>query len=200
MSQYGATFAQSSGGGLIIATTVKLMRGGSATVIDTGVPGAIARGEELDAGSDTDLDVDVGVMASFGRGRIGMTVKHLREPAFGDKNTRVKLDREARTGVALTTGRVGPIDSITLAADADVTTQTTVMGEVRHAAGGAEAWLFGKRVGLRGGLTRNTVGDKKTDRSLGLTVGTAGLYLDGALTSSADASRDGWKLGLRVTF
>lgn len=200
VSQYGATFAQSTGGSLITATTVKVMRGGTAVAVDSGVPGAIGRGEDLDPDADTDFDVDIGVMASFGSGRIGVAVKHLREPAFGDKTNRVKLEREARAGLAFMTGRFGPIDVLTLATDADLTTQTTALGDVRHAAGGVEALLFGRRVGLRAGLTKNTVGDKRTDRSAGLSVGTAGLYLDGAITRSADELRDGWKLGIRVTF
>jgi hypothetical protein len=67
-------------------------------------------------------------------------------------------------------------------------------------AAGAEVWVFSRRIGIRGGLSANTVGDVKTAASGGASVGVKGMYLDGALTAGSDRSRSGWRLGLRVTY
>jgi hypothetical protein len=200
VSQFGATVVQSVGGVLVIGSTLKLMRGGLARQLDVPAPGAMDRAEDLDPDADTELDLDVGAMARVGRARIGFSVKHLREPAFGEEDTQVELGRQARVGAAFVSGAAGPLDAVVAAVDADLTTTATVVGDVRHVAAGAEAWLFGRRLGVRGGVTTNTVGDAKTATSVGLSLGTSGLHVDGALTTGDDQSRTGWRLGLRLTF
>jgi hypothetical protein len=202
VSQYGATIVQSAGGALVIGSTLKLMRGGVANRLDSGASAAIDRAEDLDVEADTELDLDIGAIASMGRARIGLSVKNVRQPAFGDDNNRIKLMRQARVGAAVSAGSTGAaIASFVAAVDADLTKTTTAIGEVRHVAAGAEALFFERRIGIRGGLSANTVGDVQTATSVGLSVGTAsGLHLDGALTAGSDQSRTGWRLGFRVTF
>ena len=46
---------------------------------------------------------------------------------------------------------------ITAAIDADLTTTPTAAGDERHLAGGVEAWLANRSVGLRAGVGTNTI-------------------------------------------
>jgi hypothetical protein len=133
--------------------------------------------------------------------RVGLSVKHVREPEFGEGDSAFELKRQARVGVAIVGGGGGPLTAITAAADADLTRTDTVLGEVRHVAAGAEAWLFQRYVGLRGGVSVNTVGDAGRSLSGGISLtGGGGLYLDGAITKGSDASREGWSLSLRMSY
>jgi hypothetical protein len=201
-TQYGATFAQTITSNLVIGSTLKLVRGGLAVQADTGAPatGAIDRAHELQVDPETVFDLDVGAMATMGRARVGVSIRHLREPELGEGATRLTLDRQARVGASVVSGRAGLVDAVIAAVDVDLTKTRTALGDVRHVGGGAEAWLFQRRLGIRGGVSANTVGEVKTSTSGGVSIGARGLYLDGALTAGSDESRGGWRLGLRVTF
>ncbi len=92
-------------------------------------------------------------------------------------------------------------DTVTVAFDADLTRTATLFGDARHVAAGAEAWLSRRRVGLRGGVSANTVGEAGTSASTGVSVAVRSrTYIDAALTVGSDRSREGWNVGLRVTF
>jgi hypothetical protein len=200
VSQYGVTVGQSIGPHLVVASTVKLVRAGTVGTA-AGPGGSLERADELDVAVETKTDLDAGVMASLGRVRLGLSVRHLREPSFGDGAEVFELSRQARAGIALTTGRAGPVDQVTAAFDADLTRTATPLGEVRHVVGGVEAWLFNRRVGLRGGLGTNTIGERARSTSAGLSVALqTGFYVDGAATFGSDVTREGWALGVRVTF
>jgi hypothetical protein len=91
--------------------------------------------------------------------------------------------------------------TVTVAVDADLSKTATAFGDARHLAAGAEAWLLRRRIGLRGGVSANTVGDASTSASTGLSLAVrSSTYIDAALTAGSDRSREGWNLGLRVTF
>jgi hypothetical protein len=200
VSEYGVTVGQSLGQHLVLATTVKLVRGGLTAAGAVGLDDNFDRVAELEVGTEIEPDLDVGVMASAGSLRLGLSIRHLREPSFGEGPAELELKRQARAGAALLMGQSGPM-SLTLAFDADLTRTSTPVGEVRHVAGGIEAWLFQRRMALRGGVSANTVGDLTTSTSAGASLALGkGLYVQGAATFGSDESREGWSLGLGVTF
>ena len=209
LSQFGATFGQSLGEHLVLASTLRLLRGGQA-IGSTVVPAtgrsstadsAFAQAADLDVDAQYRIDLDVGVMVTVGGMRVGGSVRHLREPEFGEGATAIQLERQARIGAAWLGGERGVLSGWTVAFDADVTRTDTALGPVRHLAGGAEAWLWKRRLGLRGGLSTNALGDKARSTSVGLSLSPrAGLSLDGALTRGADETLEGWSAALRMTF
>ena len=89
---------------------------------------------------------------------------------------------------------------MTGAVDADLTTTATAAGDARHLAGGVELWVS-RLVGVRGGVSVNTVGDARRAFSAGASVGAkAGIYVDAHVTRGDDELTRGWGFGLRVTF
>jgi hypothetical protein len=194
--QFGATFGQSIGDHLVVASTLRWIRAGQAFTLGSAIDDA----EDLDVDLEDSGDIDLGVMAIFGPARIGASVKHLREPDFGEGLDRFILKRQARAGFAWMLGEPGAPARLTLAADADLLRSTTALGEVRHWAGGAEFAMPGPRLAIRGGFSANTIGDLTTSTSIGGSVGlTKGFYVDGAATFGSDRSRGGWSVGIRLT-
>ena len=198
LQQFGATFGQSIGEHLVVGTTLKLVRGGFAAASTTVADALLDRASELDGGATTHADIDVGAMVAFGRARVGAVVKNLRQPGFTFGAGRVDLPRQARVGFAATSaGRT----VLTIAVDADLTRTATATGDARHVAAGVQAWVIPKRVGVRGGVSANTVGSTRPAPSGGISVAVrSGLYLDGEATLGSDRTRKGWGLDLRLTF
>jgi hypothetical protein len=202
MTQFGATFGQTVMPHVVVASTVRLVRAG----VGRGVTGAAAA-DALDQAADIDIDtemhgdLDLGAMVTMGRARVGLSVKHVNEPAFGDGEAEFVLARQARVGLSVTSGAFGPLDAVVAAVDLDVTTAATAVGDVRHVAAGAEAWLWARRVGVRGGVSANTAQETTASGSVGGSVALRrGFYVDGAYSAGSDRSRSGWSAGLRVTF
>ena len=199
VSQYGLTVGQSVGQGFVLASTFRLVRAGAASSRGRLGRAGLDEAADLDVSVETKSDVDVGAMASAGSVRVGFSIKHLFQPEFETEDGSFVMKRQARMGVAFLTGGPGSVDGLTLAFDADLTTTPTAFGDVRHVAGGAE-WL-GRWAGIRGGLSKNTVGDMTTAASAGASLGLgSGLHVDGAFTFGDDDSEKGWKLGGRLTF
>ena len=179
IDQFGASVGQSLGDHLVVASTLKLVH----------------------AQSETRGDLDVGAMAALGVARFGFAIRNVTAPEFGSGAVAVALDRQARAGVALVFPGSGRTDALTLALDADLVRTTTASGDERHVAGGIEAWMLGRRLGLRGGLNANTVGDARLVAAAGASVALRhAMYIDGAATGGSDQARSGWGLALRVTF
>ena len=200
MNQLGASVGQSLGRHLVLGSTLKLVRAGSIASTDVAAEGALDHAADLDVPLETHSDLDLGAMASFGAARLGVSVKHVTEPRFGEGDDSLLLSRQVRVGVAVLSAARGG-DGVTVAFDADLTRTATAVGDARHVAAGAEARLFQRRVGVRGGVSANTVGGLRASTSAGLSVGTrSGMYVDGAATFGADQSRNGWGFALRVTF
>ena len=200
--QYGASVAQSLGSHVVVGSTVKLLRGGSNIAIDTPRgAGSLASAGDIPVQRETHGDVDFGAMATFGPVRLGASVKHVSEPEFGAGNARFQLARQGRAGVALLGRSQSAVSALTVAFDADVTTTATVDGDTRHAALGAEVWLFASRIGVRGGTTRNTIGDARPTGSVGASFAVRhAVYVDGAWTKGSDRSLAGWAVDLRVAY
>src|SRR3954452_6041468 len=176
---YGVTVAQSFGSHLVVGTTVKVLHS-----------------------NDTNVTFDVGVMSTFGPVRAGVTMHDVTEPSFGSGLTAFTLDRTARLGVALTSGKRAAIGSATLSFDADLTTtHDPLFGDDRRMALGGEAWSKGNRVGLRGGVNWNRAADQGAEFSGGLSfLVRSGSFVDAYLVGGDETVRHGWGLGLRVTF
>jgi hypothetical protein len=178
LSLYGATIGQSLGEHFVVGSTLKLLHA-----------------------TDTHADLDLGVMASFGLARFGVTLRDVTEPTFGSGADAFTLQRHVRAGAALTSGRRGVIGSATLAFDADLTREQTAFGDERYVAVGAEVWAGQQSLGLRGGISKNTVGGGATQLSGGLSAAVRkGTFIDAYLSGGTDEVRHGWGISLRVTF
>jgi hypothetical protein len=195
-SQFGMSVGQSLGNHLVIASTLKLVRGGLALSSGSPAGDSLDAAADLDVSMETEADLDLGAMASFGRTRLGLAMKHARQPAFGEGANRLVLRRQVRAGVAFVAR-----GTVTVAVDADLSKTPTAFGDARHVAAGAEAWLLRRRIGLRGGVSVNTVAETSASTSTGLSLAVRpSTFVDAALTVGSDRSREGWNLGLRVTF
>jgi hypothetical protein len=200
VSQYGLTTGQSIGNVLVLATTLKLVRGGVVLAATT-APDPLEAAEDVDVPVETHADLDIGVLANLGSLRVGASVRNVREPDFGEGATALTLKRKARAGASMITGPHGVIDAITIAGDTDLTTTTTLFGDVRHVAGGGEVQVFKRHAAVRGGLSRNTVDEARPAYSYGFSVAPAtGVFIDAAFTNGSDDSVRGWSASLRVTF
>lgn len=200
VSQFGATIGQSIGDRFVIGSTIKLLRAG-------GVSGVTADAEPLDAADDLDvdrrtrMDLDLGAMANLGHLRLGLAIRNLTEPDFGDGANRLTLERQARIGVAVLSVPYGAFQGITVSADADLTTTETAVGDVRHVAAGVEGWLANGRLGLRGGVSANTVGDARPAASAGVSVSIVrGFRVNASRTQGRDRSVSGWSSSVSVAF
>src|SRR5262249_36574984 len=115
LSQFGATFGQSLGNALVVSSTLKLVRAG-----------------------ETHGDVDIGAMAKMGRVRVGVGMRNVTEPTFGEGAGALALKRQTRIGGAYLSGAHGAIDQVTIAVDGDLTSVMTTAGEEQHVSVGAE--------------------------------------------------------------
>jgi hypothetical protein len=200
LRRFGVTIGQSIGSHLVVASTVGVLRGGEGAATEAVSSDAIGHATDLDVGSETHGDVDLGAMLMFGRrARLGLNVKHVNTPTFGSGDAAIELRRQVRAGGALFAQ--GRTTALTLAADVDLTKTPTVTGDVQHVAAGAEILTANRRIGIRGGISGNLVGAARTAASAGLSLGvTKTLYVDGAKTFGDDTTRSGWGLTLRATF
>lgn len=182
LSVFGATSGQSLGNHLVLASTLKLVSAG-----------------------ETDVDVDAGAIVRFGVTRLGVVVRNISKPSFETEGGLLELERQARVGAAILGRSPGGINEMSLAFDADLITVATRGGDVRHVAGGVDVLTFGKKLGLRVGASANTIGERRSAFSGGVSVvvaagGYVASYLDAQYTGGSDESKRGWGVGLRVTY
>ena len=176
LNQFGVTVGQSVGNNVVLASTLKLIRA-----------------DQLKG------DLDIGMLVRVGSGRFGITVKHLHPPDLTTENIPIDLARQVRVGGAYAPAAQGAI-GVVLAADADLTRLPTAQGDVKRAAGGAELWVR-KRLGVRGGISAHTIGERRTAYSGGASVAVQkGTFLDAQVTRGDDEAKRGWGVDLRLTF
>jgi len=205
-SQFGVSIGQSIGGVLVVASTLRLVTAGAAAAVTPEAGGLLDKADDLETSTETHGDLDLGAMLMLSRhARAGITVKHVAEPSFGDGDSRVVLDRQARAGVALLAGQHGVLDNAILAFDADLDATDTATGGAKHLALGAEGWFYRRLFGLRGGVSKNRVGLEGRSTSAGASLAitrsrSISTYVDGAMTFGNDRSRDGWNVSVRLTF
>jgi len=199
LSQFGVTVGESLSTNVIIGATVYLLHAGVSTSTEAAGSEALDHADDVDVETSSHGDLDLGAMVVLGAVRLGGTMKHVTEPHFGTGDQTMTLARQTRVGAAFIADsrRTPAVFSL----DVDLTRTPTVTGDVRHVAFGTEVWLGQRRIGVRGGVNKNTVGTKQTSPSAGLSLELArGLYVDGAFTFGGDRSRDGWGVGIRATY
>jgi hypothetical protein len=202
LNQYGATVGQSLGRHFVLASTLKLTTGhvASSEVIPRS-SASFDLAERLEGEGETHSGLDLGAMARFGGTTIGVAVRNVTEPTFGIGDDEFRLERQIRVGIAYGSGHGRGADGVTVAADADLTTASTATGDERRLAAGAEMWELSRRLGLRAGLSINTIGDARPSGSAGASIALrSGTYVDAEVTIGADDTRRGWGAALRLTF
>jgi hypothetical protein len=197
LSQFGATVGQSLGNHLVVASTLKLVRGSVATDVRPASAASLDAAADLDGTTEMHAGLDVGAMAKFGPARVGLMVRNARETTFGDGEKAITLDRHVRAGVAVSSRS----NLATAAADVDLTTTMLPTGEERRVAAGVEGWGPTRRIGVRAGMSLNTIGDARVSVSGGVSAAVrTGTFVDVAAAVGSDESRRGWGLAFRVTF
>jgi hypothetical protein len=202
VSALGLTFVQSVLPGVHAGATLKYVRGtvrAGAADATGAVDDLLDRAEDLEGGdAESRLDLDAGVLAAAGPIRLGAVMRNIRHPEFADGT--FTLPRQARVGAAVDVEKAGG-PPLVLAIDADVKRYSTATGERRVIAVGAEQWLWGKRIGVRGGARFNRVGLEERAATAGVSIGLHnGFYVEGQTTRGGSEAERGWSIGTRVTF
>jgi len=199
----GVTLAQSLNQHLVVAGTVKLVRG----EVWRGPVDLARASDALDAvdglphRSTSRADVDAGAMLAVEQWRAGLVARNLATPSFDgpDGGPPVELDREVRLGLAWGSGWPGT-SRVIVSADADLTEQASPTGDRRDLAAGVETWWLGQRLGVRGGVRGSTVGAARPVVATGVSAGlAAGLYVE-AHVARGDRDERSWSVGARFTF
>jgi hypothetical protein len=188
----GVTLLSSIFPGVHVGTTLKFLHG---SVEQTS--------GDLGSTSESQFDADLGVLAVAGPWRIGGVVRNLRAAEFGGTNgDGIRLPRQGRIGVAFDgAARRGSNAAWTASADVDVASYATVTGDRRVIAAGAERWLFGKRIGVRGGGRFNQVGHKERSATGGVSAAIrSGMFIEAHAVAGGSDDERGWGVGGRVSF
>jgi hypothetical protein len=204
--QLGVTIPQTLLTGVHVGTTLKWVSG---TLRATEVPATDASsltpselldlGEDLEGGDgENHFDLDVGILATAGAVRLGLSGRNLLESEFADGA--FVLSRQVRVGAAFDAARL-PGTPLTVAVDADIVSYAAGSGDRRVVAIGAEQWLLTRRLGLRGGARFNMVGAEDRAATVGVSVSPrSGFYIDGHFVRGDASGERGWGLATRVSF
>jgi F plasmid transfer operon, TraF, protein len=204
---FGVTVVQSLGQPVTVGATVKYVRGSAASQLVTLAEGAdpIEEAERLDRRSGNAFDLDLGVLATIRRIRLGLVVRNTLEPSFethfGDE---LVVERQVRVGLA-----IGPTDNLTLALDADLTRSDprptgemfTAFEERQSIAAGAEQWFLRRRAALRAGARIDVHDTDYRTYSWGGTVFlTARIAAEWQQSGGPDRAEKGWGIGGRFSY
>ena len=196
ISEFGGTFVQTLAQGVVLGSTGRYMRG---KVLSGPIDGQTTR-EALDAAAKLDgpstgrFDLDVGLMADFGKAHLGLTTRNLLQPSFGgDPDTSITLRRQSRLGVG-----VRPTTGLTLAIDLDLDTVDLRDGPRRILAMGGED-RFGRRWAVRSGVRWSVKGAKRTTGAVGASLAIRqGFWLDWQYTQGRLDGDRGFGVALRA--
>jgi F plasmid transfer operon protein TraF len=210
MSNYGVTLVQTVAEGLVVGGTLRLVRGSAAIgalPAEGSVDEVLKGAEDLESRSSTHFDLDAGVMLVLGVARAGVVVRNVTQPEFelpdSADSARLQVRRHARAGVAVTPGRgaYAPGAATTIGFDVDISKAETARGRQRDVAAGVEQWLFGRRLGVRGGGRLNVLNKDQRAASAGLSVALQrGSYVDTQITRGRLSGDQSWAISARVTF
>ena len=202
----GITLVQSLWPGVAVGTTLKLVRG---IATSSSVSGATAEevleseATEVLGRATNEFDLDIGIMASGGPWKAGLTIRNVREPQFdvAGSDGELTLERQARAGLsyAITPDWVA-------AADFDLLRTRDVFGDRRDVAVGVEGRLA-RRVIVRGGAALNTVDDGPSGSSSRRAVSMGGsyaarasVYIDSHFTTGNDRTGHQWGVAARFVY
>jgi hypothetical protein len=195
----GATLVQSVLPGVAVGATLKWVRGSASSVFGpaTDREALLDQEGEVPSRATTRFDADLGVMASVGKLKAGLTVRNATQPSFRtpDGERSLRLERQARAGVSLT-----PVGGWVIAADSDILETEGPQGPSRRFAAGTEAPVYRKAV-LRGGFSLSTTGQRARAVSAGGSfAATASLFLDVQMTRGSDPTQRGWGVAARFAY
>ena len=196
----GVTLVQSLASGVAVGATVKVVRGVAASTVarDGDRDALLGDASELSGKGTSKVDADIGVMASRGRLKVGMTVRNLTEPEFrtGGETEALALQRQTRAGIAVTIR-----EGWAVAADLDLNrTSAVLLGDVRSFAAGSEGRL-GRKAFIRGGLRLNTAGPRRPLIAAGGSYAVMGsLLVDAQVTGGSDRAQRGWGISARFVY
>ena len=195
----GATLVQSIGRGVAVGATLKLVRGVAASTVapDLDRGRLLKNATELGGRGTTQFDADIGVMAALGSVKLGLTVRNLTGPNFatssGDHT--LSLRRHARAGLAFTLR-----EGWAVAADLDLTRESTPSGPIRTFAAGTERRI-GRKAFVRGGLRLNTTDTRNAAVAAGASYAVMGpVLIDAHLTTGSDRAQRGWGIAARLVY
>jgi len=195
----GATLVQTVAPGVAVGATLKLVRGTAVSVVqpDGDRDELLEDAGDLVGKGSTKFDADLGVMATVGRVKAGLTLRNATAPGFDSAGggPALKLERQARAGLAIT-----PLGGWIVSADVDLTKTAGPLGQVRHLAAGTEARVA-RRHYLRGGARFNTVDERAAALSFGGSFGvTASLLVDAQVTVGSDRTHRGWVISAKLGY
>jgi hypothetical protein len=199
----GATVVQSLTDAIAVGATLKMVRGTAVSGIgrDADRDALLGDGVELLGEAESKFDVDVGILATSGSLRAGVTLRNLTEPDFetSEDGRALRLERQARAGVALV---VTP--GWTIAADADLLKTRGPFGNTRDVAFGTEGRV-NRRAFIRGGFRFNTLGGASRWREASVSAGgsyavRASFLVDAQVTTGSERSARGWGIGGRFVY
>lgn len=184
--QAGVTLLQSLTDTIVVAGTLKYVRGSAA---------AGMTGTDIDGQGGNAFDADVAVMATAGDLKAGVTLKNLTSPVFeAPDGTRLELPLLARAGISYLA-----TPALTVAVDLDLRAQQTGPDRRRAVAIGTEYRLT--RFALRAGARMDTIGDA---RGLGTVGGSYavrnGVWVDGWAAAGAEGAERGWGVAGRIVY
>jgi hypothetical protein len=198
------TLAQSITGHLVVAGAVKFVRGvvAAGRVPNADADAALDQANALPDRSTSRADVDVGMMASVRRWRMGLAARNLTAPAFTSPDPEagaVRLKREVRAGASWGDGWPGPA-RVVVAADADLTERLAPSGGRRDVAAGVETWWRDGRLAVRGGVRGSTLGAARAVVATGVSAAVRRrVYLDAHVARGQDQEAS-WGVGVRVAY
>ena len=177
-SHFAATLVQTLVDGVHVGLTAKYVRGGVSAAPEAGT-----------------FDLDAGVLAAIGAVRVGLAARNLRAPELAG----VLLDRQIRVGVAFDAEAAGSVPAM-LSLDVDLRAYEGADGRRRAIALGAERWLGGRRLGVRGGGRINTEGGRGKAMTAGMSAAVRpGLFVDVHGAAGSRGER-GWGAAGRISF
>jgi hypothetical protein len=201
-SHYGVNVLQTLVDGLHVGATLKYVYGtaGSENLFPAPLSGdPLGAAGDLSTRGSHRFDMDAGLMLDLARVKVGVTARNLTRPSFDTpiEGSRLRLDRQVRTGVALRAAA-----GLTVSVDADLTTASDPLGDWRSLAAGVEQWFAQDRAALRGGVRISTRGDTRPTVTAGGSLSLrSGIFADGYVGVGLDeASPDTFGVGIRVSF
>lgn len=196
----GVTLLHSLSSALVVGGTLKVVRGVAASGIAVGATrDELLEADDLIGRASNRVDADLGVMASLGVLRAGLTVRNVSEPEFQSAGSGgpLKLNRQARAGIAVVV-----LPNWLVALDADLTKQPDPNGDTRNVATGIEGRVH-RRVTVRGGFRVNTVegsGGRPVVSGGGSFAVFGSTFVDAHVTGGSRDGDRGWGLSGRVLF